>query len=169
VRGRSLWPRESFISDLAHRAGIDPYQYRRALLAHDPTATRVLDAAAEAAHWQASVAPNIARGIAYNCYIGRGGGFRTHVAEVAELERTTDGFVIKRITCAVDAGMIIDPNPVSHTMPFPAALFARWGRRLEPGRNGASTSGGGGSSRIRTRVSAATTCSPGRSSTCRRQ
>jgi isoquinoline 1-oxidoreductase beta subunit len=103
---------ESFIADLAHRAGIDQYRYRRALLAHDAAATRVLDAAAEASRWDEPAGPNVSRGIAYNCYIGRGGGFRTHVAEVAELEHTGEGFVIKRITCAVDAGMVVNPNLV---------------------------------------------------------
>ena len=103
---------ESFITDLAHRAGIDQYQYRRALLAHDAAATKVLDAVAAASRWGEPPARNISRGIAYNCYIGRGGAFRTYVAEVAELERTSNGFVIKKITCAVDAGMVVNPNLV---------------------------------------------------------
>jgi len=103
---------ESFVTDLAHRAGVDQYRYRRELLAHDPAATKVLDAVAAAAQWRRSTAPNVARGIAYNCYVGRGGAFRTHVAQVAELERTPNGFVIRKITCAVDAGLVINPNLV---------------------------------------------------------
>lgn len=103
---------ESFITDLAHRAGLDQYRYRRELLAHDPAATKVLDAVTAAAQWGRPAAPNVARGIAYNCYVGRGGAFRTHVAEVAELERTPKGFVIRKITCAVDAGLVINPNLV---------------------------------------------------------
>src|SRR5262249_57612275 len=43
---------ESFISELAQRAGIDQYAYRRHLLADDPLALRVLDAAAQAAGWR---------------------------------------------------------------------------------------------------------------------
>jgi len=39
---------ESFITELAHRARIDQYHYRRNLLSHDPLALRVLDAAARA-------------------------------------------------------------------------------------------------------------------------
>ena len=103
---------ESFITDLAHRAKVDQYRYRRELLAHDPAATKVLDAVTAAAQWERPTAPNVARGIAYNCYVGRGGAFRTHVAEVAELERTPKGFVIRKITCAVDAGLVINPNLV---------------------------------------------------------
>ena len=103
---------ESFITDLAHRARVDQYLYRRELLAHDPDATKVLDAVAAAAQWRRPAGPNVTRGIAYNCYVGRGGAFRTHVAEVAELERTRAGFVIKKITCAVDAGLVVNPNLV---------------------------------------------------------
>jgi isoquinoline 1-oxidoreductase subunit beta len=103
---------ESFVSDLAYRASIDPYRYRRELLAHDPAATKVLDAAAAAAQWQRPAAPNVTRGIAYHCYVGRGGAFRTHVAQVAEVERTAKGFAIQKITCAVDAGLVINPSLV---------------------------------------------------------
>src|SRR6266478_2117935 len=61
---------ESFITELAYRARIDQYDYRRNLLADNPLALRVLDAVAEAARWKT---PGTVRGIAYNCYVGRGG------------------------------------------------------------------------------------------------
>ncbi len=79
---------ESFITELASRAKIDQYAYRRNLLSHDPLALRVLDAAAQACGWDKPAPADTFRGIAYNCYIGRGGRFKTHVAEVAELRRT---------------------------------------------------------------------------------
>jgi len=103
---------ESFIADLAYRAKIDQYRYRRELLAHDPAAMKVLDAAAAAAQWGRPTPPNVTRGIAYNCYVGRGGAFRTHVAEVVELERTPAGFAVRKVVCAVDAGLVINPNLV---------------------------------------------------------
>src|SRR5258708_26487516 len=78
---------ESFISELAQRANIDQYAYRRNLLADDPLALRVLDAAAQASGWTAPAPPNTFRGIAYNCYIGPGGRVKTHVAQVGGLAR----------------------------------------------------------------------------------
>jgi isoquinoline 1-oxidoreductase subunit beta len=99
---------ESFISDLAQRANIDQYAYRRNLLADDPLALRVLDAAAQASGW--GTTPNTLRGIAYNCYIGRGGRFKTYVAEVVELARVGERFTVKRIFCAVDPGLVVNPN-----------------------------------------------------------
>src|SRR5262249_49950164 len=71
---------ESFISELAQRANIDQYAYRRTLLADDPLALRVLDSASQASGWAAPTPPDTFRGIAYNCYIGRGGRFKTYVA-----------------------------------------------------------------------------------------
>jgi isoquinoline 1-oxidoreductase subunit beta len=99
---------ESFISDLAQRANIDQYTYRRNLLSDDPLALRVLDAAAQASGW--GTTPNTLRGIAYNCYIGRGGRFKTYVAEVVELARVGERFTVKRIFCAVDPGLVVNPN-----------------------------------------------------------
>jgi isoquinoline 1-oxidoreductase subunit beta len=101
---------ESLISELAAHAGIDQYAYRRNLLADDPLALRVLDAAAQAAGWGKAAAPDTYRGIAYNCYIGRGGRFKSHVALVAELERIGDRFAVKRMVCALDAGLAVNPN-----------------------------------------------------------
>jgi isoquinoline 1-oxidoreductase subunit beta len=99
---------ESFISELAERARIDQYHYRRNLLADDPLALRVLDAVAQASGWATS--SDTLRGIAYNCYVGRGGRFQTYVAEVVELARVADRFAIKRVICAVDAGLAVNPN-----------------------------------------------------------
>jgi isoquinoline 1-oxidoreductase subunit beta len=101
---------ESFISELAQRANVDQYTYRRNLLADDPLALRVLDAAAQASGWTAPAPPNTFRGIAYNCYIGRGGRFKTYVAEVVELARVGGRLAIKRVFCAVDPGLVVNPN-----------------------------------------------------------
>src|SRR5262249_22274395 len=101
---------ESFISELAQRANIDQYAYRRNLLADDPLALRVLDAAAQASGWTTPAPANTFRGIAYNCYIGRGGRFKTYVAEVVELARVGGRVAIKRVFCAVDPGLVVNPN-----------------------------------------------------------
>jgi isoquinoline 1-oxidoreductase subunit beta len=101
---------ESFISELAHRAKIDQYAYRRNLLGDDPLALRVLDAVARASGWDKPAPADTFRGISYNCYIGRGGRFKTHVAEVAELKRTAGGLKVARVFCAVDPGLVVNTN-----------------------------------------------------------
>jgi len=105
---------ESFISELAHRAGIDQYAYRRELLSHDPLALRVLDAAAKAANWTRPLQDGWARGISYNCYVGRGGRFKTYVAQVVELAPNDDGrLAVERVICAVDPGLVVNPNTLT--------------------------------------------------------
>ena len=101
---------ESLISELAHRANIDQLGYRRHLLSDDPLALRVLDAAAQASGWAMPAPPDTFRGIAFNCYIGRGGRFKTYVAEVVELHRVADRLAVKRVVCAVDPGLAVNPN-----------------------------------------------------------
>jgi len=103
-----IW--ESLITELAHRAKIDQYAYRRNLLSDEPLALRVLDAAARASGWGTAPPSDTFRGIAYNCYVGRGGRFKTHVAEVVELKRVDDRLAVNRVFCAVDAGLVVNPN-----------------------------------------------------------
>jgi isoquinoline 1-oxidoreductase subunit beta len=104
---------ESFITALARHSGIDQYAYRRNLLADDPLARRVLDAVAEAAKWTAQPPDGIYRGIAYNCYVGRGGHFKTYVAEVVELHRERNRLAVRRVFCAVDPGLVVNPNTLT--------------------------------------------------------
>jgi isoquinoline 1-oxidoreductase beta subunit len=101
---------ESFVSELAQHAKIDQYAYRRNLLSDDALALRVLDAAANGAGWGKSASSGTFQGIAYNCYVGRGGRFKTYVALVAELKRAGDRFAVKRVVCAVDPGLAVNPN-----------------------------------------------------------
>ncbi|SDD88934.1 isoquinoline 1-oxidoreductase, beta subunit [Cupriavidus sp. YR651] len=106
----SIFMLESFVNELADAAGMDPYRYRRALLAHNPLAVRVLDAAARGANWDRKPAPNITRGFTFNLYTGRGEAFQTYVAMALELERAGKAFKVRRVVCAVEAGRAINPN-----------------------------------------------------------
>ena len=104
---------ESFITTLAHRAGIDQYAYRYRLLGDDPLARRVLEAVAQAANWASPSPDGVYRGIAYNCYVGRGGHFKTYVAEAVELHREGDRLALARVFCAVDPGLVVNPNTLT--------------------------------------------------------
>jgi len=104
---------ESFISALAHRAGLDQYAYRRALLDADPLGMRVLDAVAQESRWTTPPPRGIHRGIAYNCYVGRGGRFKTYVAQVVELVAQESRLKVRRVYCAVDPGLVVNPNTLT--------------------------------------------------------
>ena len=101
---------ESFIDELAHAAGEDPYLYRRELLADNPRYRDVLDLAAEKADWGSALPDNVGRGIAIHRSFG------TIVAQVVEAE-VADGKVrAQRVVCAVDCGFAMHPDGLAAQM-----------------------------------------------------
>ncbi len=62
--------KECFVDEMAHAAGIDPYLFRRKLLANSPKNLAVLDAAASKAGWGGPLPPGVHRGIALNAACG---------------------------------------------------------------------------------------------------
>ena len=98
---------ESFIDELAAAAKRDPLEYRRALLAKSPRARAVLDLAAEKAGWGQSLPPGVGRGVSLQYAFG------TYLSQVAEVAVSKDGEVlIQRVVCAVDCGIIVNPDTV---------------------------------------------------------
>jgi isoquinoline 1-oxidoreductase beta subunit len=102
---------EGFMDELAHTAGVDPYEFRRKHLAHHPQHLAVLDLAAEKAGWGKPVPEGRARGIAL------AGSFQSFVAEVAEVSVEPSGNVhIHKVVCAVDCGRAVNPSIVEAQM-----------------------------------------------------
>ncbi|SAK87926.1 xanthine dehydrogenase family protein molybdopterin-binding subunit [Caballeronia ptereochthonis] len=99
---------ESFIDELAAQAKVDPVKYRRDLLDKSPRARNVLDVATQAAGWgQQTVPQGQGRGVSVMHAFG---SFFSIVADVAV---DKDGAVkVNRIVCAVDCGMVVNPNTV---------------------------------------------------------
>lgn len=95
---------ESFIDELAHKAGKDPYQYRRALLSHEPRILKVLDTAAKMADWGRDMPQGWSLGIALQS------SFNSIVAEVVELDMTSGKPRVNKVFCAADAGFAVNPD-----------------------------------------------------------
>jgi isoquinoline 1-oxidoreductase beta subunit len=101
---------ESFLDELAHLAGKDPYEYRRALLAGQPRHLAVLELAAEKAGWGKPLPAGRARGIAVHY------SFKSYVAQVAEVSVENDKVRVQRVVCAVDCGRVVNPHGVRAQM-----------------------------------------------------
>lgn len=96
---------ESFIDELAHAAGKDPFEYRRALLKDQPRHLAVLELAAEKGNWGGSLEKGRARGIAVQQ------SFQSIVAEVVEISLDEAGRVkVHKVVAAVDCGEVINPD-----------------------------------------------------------
>jgi isoquinoline 1-oxidoreductase subunit beta len=106
--------KECFVDEMAHEAGMDPYQYRRRLLRNSPKNLAVLDAAAKRAGWGAPAGPGVFRGIALNEACG------SFCAQVVELSVENGGVRVHRVVSAIDCGHVV--NPLSIEMQIEGAV-----------------------------------------------
>lgn len=98
---------ECFIDEMAHEAGIDPYQYRRRLLRNRPKNLAVLDAAAAKAGWDTPPPAGVFRGIAVSEVCG------SYCAQVAEISIVDGRVRVDRVVSALDCGHVVNPLTVA--------------------------------------------------------
>ena len=107
----TAYAKEHFFDVAAKKLGKDPVAYRRELLAAHPRLLGVLNLAAEKAGWDTPLPAGKFRGIAVHH------SFSSYVAEVAEVSVKDDGtFHVDRVVCAVDCGIVINPDIVRAQM-----------------------------------------------------
>ena len=111
---------ESFLDEVAAAARVDPIDFRLAYL-NDPRAKAALATVAERAGWDRRASPK-ANGETGDIVTGRGIAFGTrrgtYVATVAEVEvnRRTGAIRVRRLVCAHDCGLIINPDGLCGTI-----------------------------------------------------
>ena len=98
---------ESFIDELAKKAGKDPVEFRRGMLGKTPRLLAAVNLAAEKSDWGKPLPPRVGRGIAAQI------AFASFIATVVEAEVDEDGNVkLRRIVSAVDTGIAVNPDTV---------------------------------------------------------
>ena len=103
--------KESFIDELAHAAGKDPYRFRRDLLGDQPRFRAALDRAAAMSDWDTPLPAGEGRGIAI-CE-----SFGTIVAQVAHVAVSPAGELrVRRVWAAVDCGDVVNTDSATAQM-----------------------------------------------------
>jgi isoquinoline 1-oxidoreductase subunit beta len=98
---------ESFMDELARKAGKDPIDFRKSMLANQPRFIAALDLVAEKSNWGDPLPPRVGRGVCLQP------SFASFIATVVEAEVDEYGEVyLRRVTAAVDTGIAVNPDTV---------------------------------------------------------
>jgi isoquinoline 1-oxidoreductase beta subunit len=98
---------ESFIDELAKRAGQDPVAFRRAHLTGSPRLLAALDLVADKSGWGSPLPPRCGRGVSVQP------SFASFIATVVECGVDDAGEVtLRRVTSAVDTGIAVNPDTI---------------------------------------------------------
>jgi nicotinate dehydrogenase subunit B len=124
---------ESFMDEIAAEVGVDPIEFRLRYI-EDARAKAALTAVAEKAKWESRPSPKrdggsgsvvSGRGVALAL---RGGTIVATIAEV-EVNRRSGEVRVKRLVCAHDCGLIVNPDALRGTIQ--ANLIQSMGRALK--------------------------------------
>ena len=98
---------ESFMDELARKAGKDPVEFRRPMLAKNPRMLAALNLVAEKSGWGEALPARVGRGVCVQPSFG------SFIATVVEAEVDDLGEVhLRRVTSAVDTGIAVNPDTI---------------------------------------------------------
>jgi isoquinoline 1-oxidoreductase subunit beta len=103
----NVFAMECFMDELARKAGKDPVEFRRSMLAKNPRLLAAVNLAAEKSNWGQPLPPRVGRGICAQP------SFASFIATVVEAEVDEQGEVhLRRVTSAVDTGIAVNPDTI---------------------------------------------------------
>jgi isoquinoline 1-oxidoreductase beta subunit len=98
---------ECFMDELARKAGKDPVEFRRGMLAKNPRLLAALNLVAEKTGWGQPLPARVGRGVCVQPSFG------SFIATVVEAEVDEFGEVhLHRVTSAVDTGIAVNPDTI---------------------------------------------------------
>ena len=99
---------ECFIDEVAHAAGADPVEFRRALMQKHPKHLAVLNAVAAKADWGKPLPAGVHRGVAQFM------GYGSYSAAVAEVSVSDKGKLkVHRMVLGVNCGHAVNPDQIA--------------------------------------------------------
>jgi isoquinoline 1-oxidoreductase beta subunit len=101
---------ECFFDELARLGGLDPVKARLELMGEHPRHAGVVKLAADKAGWGRNLPEGHAMGLAV------AEAFGSYVAQVAEVSLERGRVRVHRVTCAIDCGMVVNPNSIRAQM-----------------------------------------------------
>jgi isoquinoline 1-oxidoreductase beta subunit len=103
----NVFATECFMDELARKAGKDPVDFRRSMLAKNPRLLAALNLVAEKSSWDQPLTARVGRGVSVQPSFG------SFIATVVEAEVDEQGEVhLHRVTSAVDTGIAVNPDTI---------------------------------------------------------
>src|SRR5271165_3124183 len=115
---------ESFMDELAEAAGRDPVEYRLAQLA-DPRGRAVIEAVVRRSGWADWSASGSSRSAGHGIGYARYKNSSAYCAVVAEVEAVSE-VRVRRLTIAVDAGLVVNPDGAENQVEGGAIQATSW-------------------------------------------
>lgn len=100
---------ESFMDELAEKAGKDPIDFRLSQIDNSERGKRlkgVIEACRDKANWTAG--PTAGRALGFACSTD----VNVPCAQIAEVSMENDNIKVHKVTCAIDPGLVINPDQV---------------------------------------------------------
>jgi isoquinoline 1-oxidoreductase beta subunit len=111
MNGPNAFANECFLDEVAVALKQDPYAFRMSLLSDSDLLKPVVELAATKANWGGDLPTSHKQGLACHTTYGL-----TAVAMVAEVSVIQGVVRVHKVTCAVDCGVIVNPDMVTQQM-----------------------------------------------------